>query len=106
MNDNMFAIDTLSIYERLKKTKNTDSLAHEIAEIFKEVTEDKLATKADMKMLQADLQHTEIRLQADLKQTELKLQKEISQSKVDMIRWVAGMLLAQAGLITTLNKLL
>lgn len=42
----MISIGTLIIYDRLKNTQNTDSLAHEIAEIFKEFTEDKLTTKS------------------------------------------------------------
>ncbi|MDH4200120.1 MAG: hypothetical protein OEV66_07040 [Spirochaetia bacterium] len=68
MTDNMIAIDTLSIYDRLKNTQNTDSLFHEIAEIFKEFTKDKLTTKSDIEttrlMFQTDLENTESRLQS------------------------------------------
>ena len=110
-------VNTLHIYERLKKAKASESVSREIADIIGNLVTDQLATKNDVLMLQADLKQTEVRLQADLKQTEtrlenelkqteLRLQADIAQSKSDTIKWVAGLLLAQAGLITALGKLL
>ena len=42
----------------------------------------------------------------DLELVKNELKKEIAESKADTIRWVAGMLVAQAALIATLVKLL
>ena len=84
----MQGLDTLQIYERLKKAKASDALSKEVAEIFSEMLEDRLVTKKD------------------LEKTELKLQAEIEKAKADTIKWVAGLLLAQAGLIAALVKLL
>ena len=82
------AIDTLNIYSRLKSTGLSEESAKEIAEVFQETIEEKLATKNDLELVKNELK------------------KEIAESKADTIRWVAGMLVAQAALIATLVKLL
>ena len=82
------AIDTLNIYSRLKSTGLSEESAKGIAEIFQETIEEKLATKNDLELVKNELK------------------KEIAESKFDTIRWVAGMLVAQAALIATLVKLL
>ncbi|MEI6334755.1 MAG: DUF1640 domain-containing protein [Methylococcaceae bacterium] len=45
-------------------------------------------------------------LDSRLKETELRLGAKISDIKYDLIKWIAGMLLAQAGLVAVLVKLL
>ncbi len=45
-------------------------------------------------------------LDSRLKETELRLEAKISDIKYDLIKWIAGMLLAQAGLVAALVKLL
>ena len=74
-------VDTLRIYERLKVANLEKSAAKEIAEIFKETTEDYLVTKND-------------------------LEEALARMKVEIIKWVAGMLVAQAAIVATLVKLL
>jgi len=41
-----------------------------------------------------------------LREPELRLEAKISDIKYDLVKWVAGMLLAQAGLVAALVKLL
>lgn len=113
MNTDMH-INTLHIYERLKKVKSFDAQARELADIFGSFVDDQLADKSgivtlktDLKtteaMLKNDLKQTEARLQNDLKQTELKLQGEIQKSKSETIRWiigwVTGLLITQTGFL-------
>jgi hypothetical protein len=74
-------VDTLKIYERLKDVKIAEPAAKEIAEIFKETTQDLLVTKND-------------------------LDEALARTKVEIIKWVAGMLVAQAAIVATLVKLL
>ena len=74
-------LDTLRIYERLKGAKLDELAAKEIAEVIKDVTEGHLATKEDV-------------------------EKIVAMAKVEIIKWVAGMLLAQAAIVATLVKLL
>jgi hypothetical protein len=84
----MQAFDTLHIYERLKKANASDALAKEMAEIFSETVEERLATKTDPEMANKELK------------------SEIYKAKAETIKWVACLLLAQAGLIAALVKLL
>ena len=74
-------VDTLRIYERLKVANLEESAAKEIAEIFKETTEDYLVTRND-------------------------LEEALARTKAEIIKWVAGMLVAQAAIVATLVKLL
>ncbi len=74
-------LDTLQIYERLKGAKLDDLAAKEIAEVIKDVAESHLATKEDV-------------------------EKIVAKTKVEIIKWVAGMLIAQAAIVATLVKLL
>ena len=45
-------------------------------------------------------------LQKDIAETKGDLQKEIAETKAGIIKWVAGMLLAQSAVVATLVKLL
>jgi hypothetical protein len=119
------AIDTLNIYNRLKSAGLPEASAKEIAEVFRETIEENLATTTDLKTTESNLTKYIESVRAELKKdiesvraelkTELKknvelvraeLRKEIAESKASTIRWVAGMLVAQAALIATLVKLL
>ena len=155
------AIDTLNIYSRLKATGLSEDSAKEIAEVFREMIEENLAGKNDLKttesnltkyiesvradlkkdiefiradlkkdieIVRKDLRTTESNLTKDLRITEsnltkyiesvraelkkdiellrAELRREIAESKVGVIKWVAGMLIAQAAFIVTLIKLL
>jgi len=42
----------------------------------------------------------------DIREIELRLEAKISDIKFDLVKWIAGMLLAQAGLVAALVKLL
>lgn len=104
------AIDTLSIYSRLKATGLPEESAREIAEVFRETIEENLANKNDLKSTESNLtKHIEsvrAELKKDIELLRSELTKEIAESKAGTIRWVAGMLVAQAALIASLVKLL
>jgi len=73
-------LDTLKIYERLKSANLDELAAREIAEVIK-VAESHLATREDV-------------------------DKIVEKAKVEIIKWVAGMLVAQAAIVAPLVKLL
>ena len=126
------AIDTLNIYSRLKSTGLSEESAKEIAEVFRQTVDENLANKIDLEQVKTELQRDLERVRSELKKeiqqlrselkkdielvkSELKkdielvkseLKKEIAESKAGTIRWVAGMLVAQAALIAALVKLL
>lgn len=97
------AVDTLKLYERLRKATSQDETAKELAEIFKETSEEfleRLATKEDI-----DLKIEIVR--KEIKELELTLRKEIAESKNSVIIWVTAIMLAQtAAVVGTLIKLL
>ena len=67
-----------------------------MATAFKDASSQaEIVTKSDIDLLRRDLRESELRLEA-----------KISDIKYDLVKWIAGMLLAQAGLVAALVKLL
>ena len=78
-------------FDILKFTRmlEANGIPPEQAEAFREATS------------QADLA-----TRPDLRELELRLEDKIGEIKFDLMKWIAGMLLAQAGLVAALVKLL
>ncbi|MBF0538297.1 MAG: DUF1640 domain-containing protein [Nitrospirae bacterium] len=87
-------IDTLKIYERLKRANLDKQAAKEIAEVIKDVVESSLATKADIE-----------KLQAEIEKLCMEMKMEIERSKTDTIKWVAAMLVVQSAAIAAFIRL-
>jgi hypothetical protein len=77
-------IDTLSIYERLRKVNLDDAIAREFSQILKDSAESIIKQQKE----------------------ELVTKQDLTEAKIDLIKWVAGMLVAQAAIVATLVKLL
>ncbi|MBF0564967.1 MAG: DUF1640 domain-containing protein [Nitrospirae bacterium] len=73
-------MDTLKIYERLRAANLDEKAAKEIAEVIKDVVETNLVTKS-------------------------ALENALSKQTVDIIKWVAAMLVAQAAVIAAFVRL-
>lgn len=136
-------VDTLRIFERLKGASLNERAAKEIAEVFYDFIESKLATKMDIEGLKIatkkDIESLRAELKVDIEnlRTELKIDIEkvragskvgtekvesgltshienlraevkvdIAQSKTEIIKWVAGMLIAQTAILASVVKLL
>jgi len=84
--------DTLAFAKRLMEAGFTERQAEAQVTVLREIVESELATKRDLREL-------ELRLTAEM----VKANAEI---KADILKWVAGMLVAQAALIAALVKLL
>lgn len=80
--------DTLRYAKRLKEAGFTEQQAEVQAEARAEILEGELATKRDIAELKAELK------------------RDIAEGKAETVRWMAGMLVAQAALIAALVKLL
>ena len=80
--------DTLAYTKKLKAAGFNDSQAEALSEAQKEslsgILDTTVATKSDI----------------------VRLEKEIANAKSEIIKWVAGMLVAQAAIVATLVKLL
>jgi hypothetical protein len=92
-------IDTFKVYERLIRANLDEPAAKELAEIFKEIAESHLATKEDIEKLK-------LQLNSDIAAIKVELSSDIEKAKGEIIKWVAGMLVAQAAVVATLIKLL
>jgi hypothetical protein len=62
--------------------------------------------EAFSKALQEAHNDAEVATKYDLRALELHLDVKISEVKYDLVKWIAGMLLAQAGLVAALVKVL
>jgi len=80
--------DTLAYAKKLKAAGFTEEQAEVQAEAFAEIIEERLTTKQDLKEL------------------ELAMRRDLAAVKSEIIKWVAGMLVAQAAIVATLVKLL
>lgn len=93
--------DTLKLMRRLKEAGMPEDQAEAITESVSEVlfTSD-VATVHDLKEMEVRLEY----------KVEHKIESHIQAAKADMIKWTAGMLLAQtglmAGLMTAILKLI
>jgi hypothetical protein len=90
--------DTLTYVKRLRAVGVPEEQAEIQAETMKELITEQLATKLDLKELETNLKR-------DMKEMELRLENKIADSRTETIKWVAAMLVAQAGLIAALVKL-
>ena len=90
------AFDSLLFAKRLKAAGFTEKQAEVLVEEQVEIFENNdAATKEDIAYIKKDL-----------KEMELTLRKEIAESKVEIIKWVVGLLLAQTGVIVALVKII
>jgi hypothetical protein len=80
--------DTLAYVKRLRSAGVAEEQAEIHAEALAEILEERIATKQDLKELELALKH------------------DLANIKSEMIKWVAGMLVAQAAIVATLVKLL
>ena len=76
------------------------------AELKKDIEAVRAELKKDIEAVRSDLKTTESNLTKDIEAVRTELKKDIAESKADTIKWVAGMLVAQAALIATLVKLI
>ena len=78
--------DTLRLARSLRdKAQFTSEQAEGMADALAEAMQGDLATKTDLSSVQTDLR-------AELRETELRLEAKIEATKVDLIKWVVGMI--------------
>lgn len=93
------SFDTLAYTKKLKAAGVPEKQAEIQAETFAEIIEERLATKQDIELIRRDMKELELTLRNDL-------ERGLASVKSEIIKWVAGMLVAQAAIVATLVKLL
>ena len=81
----VITFDTLKFVERLKAAGVPESQAKAEAEAFADI-----------------LGMVDIATQRDLKELESSLKRDMAELKVDLLKWIVGLLLGQTALILTL----
>jgi hypothetical protein len=95
--------DTHAAVKKLVAKGFTEAQAEAQTDLIKDLLEDRLVTKQylDVKLAEVELKLAEL---------ELKIKAEIkisaSENKAEILKWMVGFLLAQAGIIAALVKLL
>ena len=85
------AIDTLALAESLQEVGVPAKQAKRHVQMVADVFEHNMSTKADVEGLRKEI---------------IMISKDMAEMKSQILMWVAGMLLAQAGFIAALQKLL
>ncbi|MEW6667072.1 MAG: DUF1640 domain-containing protein [Thermodesulfobacteriota bacterium] len=87
--------DTLAYAKKLREAGVPERQAEIHAEALAGFVDEQLATKKDILLLQRDI-----------KDLELRLTEKIETIRADLLKWVAGMLVAQGAIVAALVKLL
>ncbi|WP_353685895.1 hypothetical protein [Thermodesulfovibrio sp. 3462-1] len=82
-----------SVRERLGE-EATDAFIEFFKEFEREIKDD-LATKRDIKEVELRIKEVEARI----REVEANMEIKLAQFKVDIIKWVAGFLIAQTGIL-------
>ncbi len=87
-------MELFNIFSKAFSKEEAQVIVRDIEEII-DSRKQELATKADI-----------LEVKKDLREVELRLTKEIEQVRSSTIKWVAGLLVAQTGVIITILALL
>lgn len=99
MSERTINFDTHRFVKRLVDSGLAEKTAEVLADEQSRLLTDNLATKADLLILKTDLETQLAAIKADL-------EVRLAESEVRTVRWMAGLLIAQGGVIVTLNSLL
>jgi len=83
-----------SVREKLGEDA-TEAFIEFLKEFEKEIKDD-LATKRDIKEVEAKIKEVEVRI----KEVEANMEIKLAQFKIDIIKWVAGFLITQTAILT------
>lgn len=104
------AFDTHSFVKKLTAAGFSEQQAEVLAQQQAELIGETLATKQDLKELETasrrDLKEVEAALRRDLNELEIAVQRDLAQLRADLVKWMAGLLIAQGAVIVALVKLI
>lgn len=118
------SFDTLTYARKLEQAGFTRDQAEVQAFAMREIIEDKLATKADLERVRLELQRdieisradldakvemakaelkTDIeKVRGEVKETEARLTEKLESNKHEILKWITGMVVAQAAVFVAL----
>ncbi len=93
-------------FPNLKNIVTKRELSETELRLTKEIKDIELKINEVELKLTKEINEVELKLTKEIKEVELRLTKEIKDSKFEIIKWFIGSLIAQAGLIVAILKLL
>lgn len=98
---------TFDTHEFFNELKNA-GFSEQQAEVITKLQKAAVASTLEQSRIDYDLDNlvTNQTMNTQFRELELRLDAKISDIKYDMVKWIAGMMLAQAGVIAALVKLL
>ena len=102
----MLVFDTHSFYKSLEKVGFTKDQAETVTDLIKETQQNSFEIISKNLATKAELFATKTELKEEILLNKTELKDEIHQVKVDLIKWIVTLLLAQTGIIAALVKLL
>ena len=98
---------TFDTHEFFNELKNA-GFSEQQAEVITKLQKAAVASTLEQSRIDYDLDNlvTNQTMNTQLRELELRLDAKISDIKYDMVKWIAGMMLAQTGVIAALVKLL
>ena len=100
------AFDTHRFVKHLTGKGFTEEQAEALAIEQVNLLNSNLATKADIAMIQRDIEALRQETKADIEVLRQETRVNMEALKVDLLKWIFGALIAQGGLIVALVKLL
>lgn len=96
--------DTLNYVHKLKDVGVPEKQAETHARALADIIESNLATKHDIKEIERDIE--EVRKEIEQIRRDMATKTDLEKTKTEIIKWVAGMIVAQAAIVAALVKLL
>ncbi len=78
----------------------------DLAAVKADIEQLRLATKTDIEQLRLATKSDLAEVKADIEQLRLATKADLSQTKVELVKWMVGLLLAQGALMISLLKVL
>lgn len=78
----------------------------DLAEVKADIEQLRHETKSDLTVVKADIEQLRQATKADIEQLRLATKADLSQTKVELVKWMVGLLMAQGALIVSLLKIL
>jgi hypothetical protein len=87
---NGLAFDTLAFARRLEAAGFTRKQSEVLAEEQAKIIDERLATKADLDVVRADLEKVRVAVQANIASLRLSTKADLAETKAAILRWVIG----------------
>ena len=104
--DDGIVFDTHRFIKRLVDTGMDERTAEVLADEQVNLLNGNLATKYDLTEVDARLQTKIAEVEARLTEANLLTRQSIAELETRLLKWMVGLLIAQTGIVVTLNKII